>query len=181
MLLMGIYHRDLLMYAKKNVQRHSLQHWFRKQTHQQQKILKITCSFIGNLHNLWYIHSIEYYATVKKNMVNLYALVRKMRKFYLIEKKASCRKAYIYGLVWGLPQCLSSKESACNAGAIGNTGSIPHLGRSHVGGHGNWLQYSCLGDPMYTGAWWVIVHCVAKELDMTEVTWHMEWFYYIWL
>ena len=101
------------------------------------KILKITCSFIGNLYNLWYIHSIEYYATVKKNMVNLYALVRKMHKFYLIEKKASCRKAYICGLVWGLPQCLSSKESTCNAGAIGDTGSIPRLGRSHGGGHGN--------------------------------------------
>ena len=33
------------------------------------------------------------------------------------------------------------KESACN---VGDLGSIPELGRSHGGGHGNPLQYSCL-------------------------------------
>ena len=33
------------------------------------------------------------------------------------------------------------KESACNAGDLG---SIPGLGRSPRGGHGNPLQYSCL-------------------------------------
>ena len=37
-----------------------------------------------------------------------------------------------------------NKESACNGG---NLGSIPGLGRSHGGGHGNPLQYSCLENP----------------------------------
>ena len=37
-----------------------------------------------------------------------------------------------------------SKESACNAGDLG---SIPELGRSPGGGHGNPLQYSCLENP----------------------------------
>ena len=32
----------------------------------------------------------------------------------------------------------------------------------------NPLQYSCLGNPMDTGAWWGIVHGVPKEVDMTE-------------
>ena len=32
---------------------------------------------------------------------------------------------------------------------------------------GNPLQYSCLGNAMDKGAWWVTVHGVAKELDMT--------------
>ena len=36
------------------------------------------------------------------------------------------------------------KESACNAG---NLGSIPELGRSPGGEHGNPLQYSCLENP----------------------------------
>ena len=36
------------------------------------------------------------------------------------------------------------KESACNAGDLG---SIPGLGRSPGGGHGNLLQYSCLENP----------------------------------
>ena len=37
------------------------------------------------------------------------------------------------------------KESACN---VGDLGSIPELGRSSGGGHGNPLQYSCLENPM---------------------------------
>ena len=37
-----------------------------------------------------------------------------------------------------------SKESACNAGDLG---SIPGLGRSPGGGHGNPFQYSCLVNP----------------------------------
>ena len=37
------------------------------------------------------------------------------------------------------------KESACNAGDLG---SIPELGRSPRGGHGNPLQYSCLENSM---------------------------------
>ena len=37
-----------------------------------------------------------------------------------------------------------SKESFCN---VGDRGSIPGLGRSLGGGHGNPLQYSCLENP----------------------------------
>ena len=33
--------------------------------------------------------------------------------------------------------------------------------------NGNPLQYSSLGNPMDRGAWWAIVHRVAKESDMT--------------
>ena len=29
--------------------------------------------------------------------------------------------------------------------------------------YGNPLQYSCLGNPMDGGAWWLIVHRVAKS------------------
>ena len=35
--------------------------------------------------------------------------------------------------------------------------------RSPGGGHGNPLQYSCLGNPMDRGAWWATVHGVAKS------------------
>ena len=47
----------------------------------------------------------------------------------------------------------SGKESACNAGATEDVGSIPGSGRSLGGGHGNPLQYSCLENPMDTEAW----------------------------
>ena len=42
-------------------------------------------------------------------------------------------------------------------------GSIPELGRSPGGGHGNPLQYSCLENPMDRRAWKAIVHGVAKS------------------
>ena len=52
------------------------------------------------------------------------------------------------------------KESVCNAGDLG---SIPGIGRSPGGGHGYPLQYSCLENPIDTGAWWGTVHGVAKN------------------
>ena len=59
------------------------------------------------------------------------------------------------------PQWLGSKESTCNAG---DTCSIPGLGRSSRGGHGNSLQYSCCGkNPMDRGAWQATVHRVRKS------------------
>ena len=62
-----------------------------------------------------------------------------------------------------LPQCLSGKESACRAGATGDTGSIPGSGRSSREGHGNPLQYSCLENPMDRGSWWATFHGVTKN------------------
>ena len=61
------------------------------------------------------------------------------------------------------------KNLPANAGAAGDTGSVPESGRSPGGGHGNPLQYSCLENPMDRGAWWTTVHRVS-ESDTTEVT-----------
>ena len=44
------------------------------------------------------------------------------------------------------------KTSACNAGDLG---SIPGSGRIPGEGNGSPLQYSCLGNPMDRGAWWL--------------------------
>ena len=59
----------------------------------------------------------------------------------------------------GLPWWLSGKESACQ---VGDTGSIPGLGRSTGGENGNPLQNSCLGNPADRGAWWTTVHGVER-------------------
>ena len=40
-----------------------------------------------------------------------------------------------------------------NAGATGDSGLIPGLGRSPGGGNGNSLLYSYLEDPIVRGAW----------------------------
>ena len=53
-----------------------------------------------------------------------------------------------------------NKASACNAG---DPGSIPGSGRSPGDGDGDPLQYSGLENPMDGGAWWAIVHGVAKN------------------
>ena len=64
----------------------------------------------------------------------------------------------------GFPGGSDSKESACNSAcSMGDLGSIPGLGRSLGGGHGNPLQYSCLENPMETGAWRATVRGVAKS------------------
>ena len=63
----------------------------------------------------------------------------------------------------GFPSGSAVKESTCNAGAVGDVGSIPELGISPGGGYGNPLQYSCLDNPMDRGAWWATVHRVAKS------------------
>jgi len=62
------------------------------------------------------------------------------------------------------PQWLSSKKkSPCNAGATGDVGLIPGLGRSPRGWHSNPLQYSCLENPMDREACWAAVHSIAKS------------------
>ena len=64
------------------------------------------------------------------------------------------------GLLWWL----CSKESACNAGATGDTDSILGSGRSLGGGNGSPLQYSCLENhPMDRVAWQVAVYTVTKS------------------
>ena len=60
------------------------------------------------------------------------------------------------------------KNLPANAGDIRDAGSIPGLGRSPGGRHGNPLQYSCLENPMGQGAWQATVHRGAK--NRTEVT-----------
>ena len=59
-----------------------------------------------------------------------------------------------------LPGDSDSKEPACNAGDLA---SVPELGRSPGGGHGNPLQCSYLENPMDRGAWWATVHGVAQS------------------
>ena len=61
------------------------------------------------------------------------------------------------------------KNTRAKARDIKDVGSIPGLGRSPGKGHGNPLQYSCLDNPIFRGAWQVTVHWVA-DLDTTEAS-----------
>ena len=70
----------------------------------------------------------------------------------------------IYTILCGFPGGASGIKPTSNTG---NT--IPGLGRSPEGGHGNPLQYSCLENPMDRGAWQTVVHRAAKS--QTRLKW----------
>jgi len=58
-----------------------------------------------------------------------------------------------------IPRNSVGKESSCNAE---DPGLIPGWERYPGEGNGNPLQYSCLENPMYRGAWQATVHGIAR-------------------
>ena len=72
--------------------------------------------------------------------------------------------------MWGLPRWFSGKESACNAGDIGDAGSAPGPGRSPGVGNGNALQYPHPEE--FHGRRSLVGYSPqgGKESDMTERT-----------
>ena len=56
------------------------------------------------------------------------------------------------------------KNPPADAGAAGDVGSIPGLGRSPRVGNGKPPHYSCLENSMDRGAWQATVHGVTKSL-----------------
>ena len=68
------------------------------------------------------------------------------------------------------------KNLPADAGNVRDVGSVPGLGRSPGGAHGNPLQYSCLENPMGRGAFLATVHGVTKS--QTQLKWfstHTHW------
>ena len=70
---------------------------------------------------------------------------------------------------WASQVVLVVKNPPANVGNIRDTGLIPSLGRSSGGGHGNPLQYACLGNPIDMVGY---SPQGRKELDTIEATWH---------
>ena len=68
---------------------------------------------------------------------------------------------------WGFPGASVVKNLPANAREARDASSIPEVERSLREENDNSLQYSCLGNPVDSGAWWLAVHGVTKELDMT--------------
>ena len=83
----------------------------------------------------------------------------------------------LYGESWASQVALVVKNPPANAG---DTGSIPGLGRSPRGGHGNPLQYSCLENPIYRGAWQATVHGVANSQTQLKPLSTCAWRELIW-
>ena len=63
----------------------------------------------------------------------------------------------------GFPDGTSGKELPASIGDIRDAGSVPGLGRSPGGKHGNPLQHLCLENFMDRRAWWATVQRVSKS------------------
>ena len=73
-------------------------------------------------------------------------------------------KSILYSENRGFPNGSVVKNPPAN---IGDTDSMPGLGRSPGEGNGHPFQYSCLGNPMDREAWWATVHGFTEESDTT--------------
>ena len=65
-----------------------------------------------------------------------------------------------------------AKNPPANADDVRDVGSIPGLGRSPGGGHGNPFQYSCLEKSMDRGAWWALESIESQRVGHNLVTEH---------
>ena len=64
---------------------------------------------------------------------------------------------YMHIYILDFPRGSVVKNPPANTGDIGDTGSVPGLGRSPGVGNGNPLQYTCLENSMGGGTRWITV------------------------
>ena len=68
-----------------------------------------------------------------------------------------------WAAIYGVAQSRTRLKPLSSSSNMADPASIPGLGRSPEGGDTYPLQYSCLEDSMDRGAWWAVVHGVAKS------------------
>ena len=79
---------------------------------------------------------------------------------------------------WASQVVLGVKNPPANAGDVRDVGSIPGLGRSPGGGHGNSIQYPCMENSKDRGGWQATIPGVAEsrkplgDLTMTDYSHH---------
>ena len=66
-------------------------------------------------------------------------------------------------VLWASQLVIAVKKLPANAAEVKDAGSIPGWGRCPGEGKGNPLQYSCLENPMDSGALQATVHGVADN------------------
>ena len=84
-------------------------------------------------------------------------------------KKEAIKVTELKNILEGFSEVLVVKNMPANAEDVRDAGSVPGLGGSPGGGHGNPFQYHCLDKPLDRGAWWATVHRVTGS-DTTEAT-----------
>ena len=105
------------------------------------------------------------WASLTAQLIKNPPAMQKTPAWFLGQEDSRRRDRLPTSVFFRFPGYSVSKESPCNAGDLG---SIPGLGRSSGGGHGNLLQYSCLENPHGQRS---LAGCSTwgrKELDMTK-------------
>ena len=122
------------------------------------------CKYLERFHSVW---SVFLFVTLPD--LRLLASKTERQKHVCHLKPPS--KLSVFGSLKTLTSrvVLVVKYSAANAGDFRNAGSISGSGRFPGEGNGNPLQYYCLENPTDRGAWWAIVHGVAKS--QTQPKW----------
>ena len=71
-------------------------------------------------------------------------------------------------MIYRVFQVLSGKESTFIAGDAEDKGSIPGSWRSSGQGKDKPFQFSCLENPMHSGAWWATVHGLQSWTGLSD-------------
>ena len=125
-------------------------------------IYRVSLEFQLSL-SLWLVlckpkRKVPFVSSIRSAVQNGYDLQLWIKK--VNQRKKGILLIFLFDMIcttFGLSRWHSGKET------VRDMGSIPGSGRSPEGGHRNPLQYSCLENPMDRGAWWAIVHRVAKS------------------
>ena len=75
---------------------------------------------------------------------------------------------------WASQVVLVVKNTCANAGGIRDMSSVPGVGRSPGGRHGNRLEYSCLENPIDRGAWRATDHRIQSWTRLKRQHAHMQ-------
>ena len=96
--------------------------------------------------------------------IQRYLEISRNKLFLSISKNTAFHLFKIIPHSLGLPRwALVVKNPPDNAGDIKDMSLTPGSGRSPGGGHGKWLQCSCLENLMHRGTLWATVYSVTKS------------------
>ena len=102
---------------------------------------------------MWYIYTMEYYTTIKKNELLLFVTPWMDLKGIMLYETSKTTTNTVWYYLYMESWISKYKNPPANGGATGDAGLNPELEKSPGGGNGNPFQYSCQDNPMDRGAW----------------------------
>ena len=117
-----------------------------------------SCCFLTCIQISQEASQVVWYSQLLKNFPQS-VVIHIVQSFVIVNKAEVDVFLEMYGFLGGT----SGKEPTCLCRRCKKSRFSPGSGRSHGGGHGSSLQYSCLGNTLDRGAWKATVHRVTKS------------------